>query len=119
MTADSHPVTVWGQYPEDGDKKLSLPSLYGFSALRLSLLGDSRTVKTGQARLAASSCTYNGGTKDKGADLSPQKSGMQTGDYRIYLLVANYQPADPASAAKGQALRPGTMSLKDRFVSIF
>jgi 4-amino-4-deoxy-L-arabinose transferase-like glycosyltransferase len=112
-------ANVFGQYrfSDERDKKLWIPSLYGFSALRLSILGDSRTSDSLSLRAAASSSHFiagaNGNADDAGKDLAPQQAGQQQGEYRLYLILA---ASTTNAAAKPE---PRAISFKDFFVQIF
>jgi 4-amino-4-deoxy-L-arabinose transferase-like glycosyltransferase len=111
-------MTIYGQYRygDARDKKLLIPSLYGFSALRLSILGDSRTTDTLRPRLAGSMSLYN---TAETADLAPDKAGKQTGDYRIYLILACSAPAVEPPIKPAQPLHEGTMTFKNFFSEAF
>ena len=120
VTPGAKTITLYGQYRGHGkgDEKLLIPSLYGFSALRLSILGDGRTIDRLKKRTAQSSCRFSA---QYSADLSPDKSGEQSGDYRIYLIMAVPAPAcdegqNQATATTSAASQP---TFKNHFWQIF
>ncbi|MBS1995105.1 MAG: glycosyltransferase family 39 protein [Cyanobacteria bacterium SZAS LIN-2] len=112
-------VKIYGQYrlpaTDKRDKKLMLPSLYGFSALRLSILGDPRTTDRLKRRVAQSTSHFSA---QMGRDLAPDKPGEQAGDYRMYLILAAPAEDKPAAAADQQTSQPA-LTFKDHFWQIF
>lgn len=95
---NKQPVTVYGHYVRDGQKELLIPHLHylGFSKLEASRdrLEYRHTDKFhGRTTKAVSRLQ---GT-NRAEDLSTQP-GTQTGEYRIYLLIAYKLPAEVASS---------------------
>jgi hypothetical protein len=132
VSAQEKALTVYGQYryKDARDKKLLLPSLYGFSALRLSILGDSRTTDSLRHRVAQSRSLYTDidsvmrTTPDNAIgtlDLAPTIAGQQGGDYRIYLVLACKCPGrgETAKAITQPGGETVTMTFKDFFAEIF
>jgi hypothetical protein len=127
VESGARPVKIYGQYRYSGKQaasRLFIPSVYGFSALRLSIIGDSRTTDIKRKSAATASCALNGA---KGGDLSPSQPGEQQGDYRVYLLLANYQPTHAATQTaptpieknrQGELALP-KMTFKEMFAEIF
>jgi 4-amino-4-deoxy-L-arabinose transferase-like glycosyltransferase len=117
--AQQKDLKIYGQYRCHGplDKRLWLPSMYGFSALRLSILGDSRTTDSLRRRAAQSRSLYNGLDS---ADLSPDQPGLQNGDYRIYLILGC---SGPSSTSAHKLLPQGgkrpSITFRDYFVQVF
>ncbi|MBU6451185.1 MAG: hypothetical protein KGS72_05380 [Cyanobacteria bacterium REEB67] len=123
VEAGAKPLKLYGQYRYSGSKaadKLFIPSLYGFSALRLSILGDSRTTDIHRPSPAPAKSALNAA----GGDLSPSQAGDQQGDYRLYLLLANYQPNRTEEKKENKDIRQvkpavPNMTFKEMFAEIF